>query len=485
MKIALYHNQDIHYEMLGYLIEYCQSRNLDYDLYSSYKDSNTITWTKWYNKFFNNKVNWINSLKINDNVDYDVIVLITDDNLYANYVEEKHRHKAITIDHWYLQRNNDIRYHIGIRKFYNRPNLPYTIPCYRMINKEEKLELVKNDNKIKVIFLGRYNIPSSLTFLLFDNIKDIEFHIVRPKEDKSHFEYLKNIPNSYFYYNLETDELMELMKKCHYTFLMPSYIEGYQRQKLSSIIPLSYSTLCQCIIPKSWNMDLNLKSVLLYDDLDYLQPNKQIKLDINQFKLKISEINEERESLITHNIDVFDCAIDYIINKNQNNDLSRFSLSCQRLGVEKPKIYLETTINSYLNISKVLYEFDEIHSIQYNYNNDSIEIIKNYSHLKIYHEDKVIFLSELSKNIQESIFFYLDTFDLNNILDQLKIIGQRKFDDYIIVNNITKWIKKYDDNDDVTFSFEHPFIKEINKCYNKKCKIITTNDIDWLIIIPI
>lgn len=470
MKIALYHNQMIHYEILGYMVEYCLNNNYDVDIYTIYTDDYSKTWIQWYNNLYENKINWIESLKIKEEIEYDVIVLVSDDNYNFEYVDEKYYHKMICIDHWYLNRNPKLKYHIGLRKVFSRNMLPYTIPCYNIISEEDKREIVEKDNKIKVIFLGRFNIPNSLTFLLFDKIDSIEFHIVRRKEGEPYFGYLKDMPNVYFHYNLETNELMDLMKKSHYVFLMPVYIEGYQQHKLSSIIPLAYSTLCQCIIPNSWNQHLKLKSVIEYDDLKYLTPDRQIDLDINQFKSSLNEISKEREDLINQNKEVLDCGVDYIINKNGINNLSSLSISCQRVGIERPKIYIETTINSYFNISKIFYEYDEIHSIQFNYNTNTINLVKNYSHINMYYDSNINYLSQLCKNIQEPIFFYLDTYNFVDILVQLKKIGKRKFNDYIIINDISKWINKYT-------------INNIIKSYNKKCKTINVTDIDWLIVL--
>ena len=57
MKIAIYHNEDIHYEMLGYLIDYFQAYNITVHFYSCF---NVVpignTYSSWYNSFFQKKI---------------------------------------------------------------------------------------------------------------------------------------------------------------------------------------------------------------------------------------------------------------------------------------------------------------------------------------------------------------------------------------------------------------------------------------------
>lgn len=316
MRIALYHNTDIHHEMLGYLIEYCNTAGHKLHIYFAFDDKSAKDWINYYNIYFENSFGWINKWKILDEVNYDTIFLITDDNLQFPFIDPKYYHKIVCIDHWHINRRPEIEYHIGVRRLIDRPNLPYAIPTYNIILPEEKKYLMKSVSRIQVLFVGRFNIPTSTTFQFFDNFDEIDFHIVRLKKDEDLFKYLIKTPNMYFHYDMKIDELINLMKKSHYVFLMPSYVEGYVQYKLSSLIPQSFSTLCQVILPQTWNQQLKLKSVIEYNDHQYLRPNKEIKLDISNFDKVIDNLYQERCEIIQHNKTVLDNAINTIIQKS-------------------------------------------------------------------------------------------------------------------------------------------------------------------------
>ena len=500
-RIALYHNTKIHHEMLGYLIEYCNSYNYEIDIYLIFDDENTQNWVNYYNNFSKNRIKWINSLKILDDIEYNVIFLITDDNDYFSNIDQKYYHKIISIDHFYLNRRPEIKHHICVRQFFNRHEIPYAIPTYNIILPEEKKLLLKNVSRIQVLFIGKFNIPSSLTFQFFDNFDNIDFHIVRNNEDDVFFELLVKRPNIYFHSYMSTEDLISLMKKSHYIFLMPAYVEGYPQHKLSSLISLSYSTLCQLIVPEMWNKHLRLKSVVKYCDYKYLRPNMDIKLDVSNFDSVIDNIYQERCELIEHNKNVLDNMIGIV---SQKNNTSWFSQCCKVLKLQKPRIFVETGTYLGEGIENVLFDFDEIHSIELNskFVNNAKKKFKNYYHVNIHHGDSSSILETLK--INEPVIFYLDAHYSGGktslgiigdngcpLLRELSILGKRKFNDIIIIDDMRLMGKKSlsgvegDKKYPLTeFDFRHITIEGIKESYGRKCKILNTTDIDRLIILP-
>lgn len=321
MYIAIYHNHDIHHEMLGYLLEFCITNNYKTDLYFTVYNNEklyvkTKMWFKWYNMHFKNPENikYINSTTLlHDN--YKIIFLVTDDHIfYANYVPKKFYKKTISIDHWYEIRNI-LKHHVSVRPYTDKRPVAY--PIYNIIDINEKRQVMKKD-RIQLFFIGRYNYPTSDNLLLFEDIENIDIHYIN-WDSGNRFKYLQKLPNFYIHEQLSTIELISLLKTGHYIFLQPCYIEGYNGNKLSSLIPLGLSTLCQCIIPNSWNSGLNLKSPLIYDDKDYVSPMGQIKLNLKKFTEKLGEIEFEKQKLINERNDTFKMVINAVLEENEDD----------------------------------------------------------------------------------------------------------------------------------------------------------------------
>jgi len=322
MKVAIWHQEDIHFEMLGYLIEYFQIYNpdvefhiyvilFDYEIGSSY--------INFYNKFFNKKnIVWIYHEGILPNIEYDVIIMVSDHNLtYKNYLENKYEDKMISIEHWWQTRCPKVLNKVGTRYFYNRPDTPYAVPSYDLISKNEKEVLCGSVERIKVIFMGRFNVPSSTTFSFFKDFENIDIHFINWKIEYESLKYLKYIPNFYVHEKLETEEMIEIMKQSHFIFFYPNYIEGYCQHKTSASLHQAFSSLCIPIIPKSWNIYYNYNNNLIveYDDLKFLTPNKQLVLSKEMFLEKLPYLAEERTKQIIHRNNVFDKMIKKVMNR--------------------------------------------------------------------------------------------------------------------------------------------------------------------------
>ena len=79
MKIAIYHGfKIIHFEMLGYLIEYFLKSKINIDIYADNININDLEWNEYYDKAFNINMNWIDC-KIFNHEQYNYIILLTDD----------------------------------------------------------------------------------------------------------------------------------------------------------------------------------------------------------------------------------------------------------------------------------------------------------------------------------------------------------------------------------------------------------------------
>jgi hypothetical protein len=293
-----------------------------------------------------------------------------------------------------------------------------------------------------VLFIGRFNIPSSLTFQLFDNFDNIDFHIIRNNEDDVFFELLVKRPNIYFHSYMSTEDLISLMKKSHYIFLMPAYVEGYPQHKLSSLISLSYSTLCQLIVPEMWNKHLKLKSVVEYYDHKYLRPNRDVKLDVSNFDSVIDNIYQERCELIEHNKNVLDNMIGIVSQKNRNNYLQ---------VLEIDDTFIKTVVNE-TKYGEIMYLHNDIAFVNSLYNgkifdedlieNNLIEIIKKSkiildvgahcgSHSIVYSKinpNSIIYAFEPQNKLFKILNKNIDNNNIKNIITYNLALGNKKCD---------------------------------------------------------
>ena len=149
MRIAIYHGFTIiHYEMLGYLIEYFLKSKIEINIYADLSLINDLEWYEYYNKLFNIEMKWYKCNTFNPN-NYDYIILLTDDD-YSFKEEWINKEKLIIIDHSaYIRRANDNALaRIGTRFFSNRPLCQWALPCYNGISKINKIKYLEKEDKI-------------------------------------------------------------------------------------------------------------------------------------------------------------------------------------------------------------------------------------------------------------------------------------------------------------------------------------------------
>jgi hypothetical protein len=438
MKIAIYHNEDIHFEMLGYLLEYCYTYDVEVHIYSSFTDGYHIgeTYSSWYNKFFQKTIEWKTGDILESGIEYDVLFLITDDNPSYSIIKDRYSEKTISINHWHLSRCES-RVKVGTRQFYNRLDsiceMPYAMPCYNIISEQDKFELIKTKTRLQVVFVGRFNVPNSFTFAFFNKFEDIDFHLIIWKTSPSYFKFLKEIPNFHVHVEIETEDMMNLMKNAHYVFFNPSYIEGYLGCKTSATLHLALSTLAKPIIPKSWNQyykfDTNV--VIEYDDLQFLTPDGQLNLTIDDYFQSLKFLSIERRKQIANRNIVFDNAIKTITGVEPKSIKSSWvSNLFSRLCLSYPKVFIgiETCFEE-----KVIDDFREVHIIN---SVDTECIISN----KVYSytgTNTVSLLGGIIDSFFEPVLFMIDenVVDGDNYYsDIFNMISSRNFNDIIIIN---------------------------------------------------
>jgi len=411
MKVAIYNGFSfIHYEMIGHVIEYCIQFNFDFNIYACYDTFNKmeveiyskmeetnhlpykeydihykkhlygIQWKEYYEKIFNNKLNWFYPELLNPD-NYDIIFLLTDSDVIGSSIVLNNYDKIICIFHTDINVKKVYFGNILVRYQYLNNNINWVLPCYIGITKEDKQKLLLKNNKIIVTCIGSVygdiNVELILKKHFYKSYDEIEFNIISRK-----IKYSYNSSNILLHENCSTDIMYNILKKTNYIFCIKS-IDEYNASKLSAVIPLGLSFGCQLIIPSEWYRYYNLNSVISYDEKSKFILDKNINLN---------SIYNELFDLIQHKNNIY-------------NDL----FSERKLNISFPELYI-LKISDIYNII--------LPNIYFGIDNKLKEYFKN-----------SFFLDHELENINEPVFIYID-----NIDKYFNIINNRKYKDIIICN---------------------------------------------------
>jgi hypothetical protein len=443
MNIAIYHGfTDIHYEMLGYFIEYMKYSNINFNIYALSTNKTGLEWYNFYCKKFNLLLEWKNPSLFNPYI-YNFIILLTDDDLsFKNeWLVEFGKEKVICIDHHCtIRREYEMLYRIGTRFFYNRPYLDWIIPCYYGITKNNKEIILNQSSKIKVLCIGVQNTPLDINFLkdLFDNFNEIEFHIAaRIIQNK-----FENFLNIFIYEMCETELLFEHVYTSQY-ILCINRIDNYHpaSNSISGAIPIAFSYGCQLILPELWQKYYNFKSIISYKD-NYVQKNGTTKLILSK-NINLNNIYNELNELVLNRNIILDKIFKY---KNINDNNIWYSSILNILNYSYPNIYISVSNNldqdKILNLQKI---FRKIYLI-----NNDLPFINDY----IINID-IDYINKINTCIFIEINNILENYDI--VQKILTILSNRHFQDIILLNNINNFIEYY---------------TRYNICYNYDNKLI-------------
>ena len=279
MKLAIFNGFDYHHEMFGYIIEFAITNNHALDVYTT--RNGELGWLELYKQHFG-RISFLPLHAFHN--DYDWIIVITDDDYTFN---DKKYKNVIAIDHYYQLRRPSIQRHIGTRWFYNRPTLPWALPCFQLV--ENKFTL----NEIHIAIIGT-NVPKNPNFVqrmihIIQN-EGAVFHLISRHIQKELFEKHNNIV---IYQSISASQMVDILHQTSHILVLD--IEDHIEKKMSGCIPLAFSTLNQLVLPKAMNERYKFTSCITYDE------NERIYL----LRPNIEDVKQERKRLIKHRDDVF------------------------------------------------------------------------------------------------------------------------------------------------------------------------------------
>jgi len=288
MNIAIFNSFHFHFEMFGYIIDYCNNKNIKLDIYTQLEID--LGWIQFYKITLiknNNNINFIDVKTFPPNNNYDKVILTTDDD--QGIPDQIITEKYICIDHYINLRRPVIITHIATRFFGTRPKLDWILPVYQLINVDEK-KLITKPN---VVCIGRFCPKNMKDFENnFENFNNTNFIFIDRYIDINISIY-SNYKNITCINRLDTNDMIKLLKNSSYV-LITEENEDHIDKSISASIPLAFNCLCNIIMPEKMNTNYKFKSAITY--------NKKIKLIEPNFNL----INEELKELLKRKNLIFD-----------------------------------------------------------------------------------------------------------------------------------------------------------------------------------
>jgi hypothetical protein len=185
---------------------------------------------------------------------------------------------------------------------------------------------------------------------------------------------------------------------------------------------------------------------------------------------------------------------------------SWFSQILASLGINKPRVFVETGSYTGNGINNVKDDFEHVYSIElsekwYLY---CKELFAGQPNVHLCLGDSAEVLSHLSSEIDEPALFYLDAHYSGGetafgkvedngcpVLRELQVLGKRTHQDIVIIDDMRLMGKvsmggiEGDTMYPLTeYDFTHATQQKMFEAYNRSCKIYFVNNIDRMILVP-
>ena len=280
MKIAVYNGFTCHYEMFGYIIEFCRDHRIQVDIYT--ETQNNMKWLEFYIDFFPKCFTLKKHTLYPPENKYDKIIVATDDDF--SFKDNWFNDRVIVIDHHYTNRRQIAPLHIGIRFFPSNPSQEWALPVYRLID----LNIKKNIENKSILFIGIHaRIDQDIISKMFPNMICIFADRVIPTYQHD---------TIYSYNNLSTIDLVYYLRCSSFVFISDVNNDHFDKS-MSASIPIALATLCTLVMPKKMNDYYKLSSAIEYETLSDLTENI--------LKHDSSLVDNDLQTMITHRNRVF------------------------------------------------------------------------------------------------------------------------------------------------------------------------------------
>jgi len=523
MRIALFHGfTQIHYEMMGYLIDYCLSSRVEFDIFAV---EDSFGWKQWYADHFGINVEWQHPIHF-DGSKYDYIVVLTDDDpSYRFQHKTEYRRRAFAIAYGaktvYIDHHADVRTgiyevlaHVATRDFASTPRL-WALPTYIITPFHKKVECVGGDHeRLHIACVGNGNVPydtSTLTSIFPNAPSYLTFHCINRKMPAGLLREANGEAASYVkcYECADTVQMMDILAKCSHVLCLTHPGDDKRAANImSGVIPLSFAHGCQLILPQSWQDVYKFTSALPY------APDTTIHLDRQAYLDALEAVYKEASQLVHRR----NCVFDRVFQKNARVDsisspviesLARkpswFRALCKEVNMPLPNVFVETGTLQGDGIASVIDDFREVHSIELkkDFVDHARQRFNAARHVHLHHGDSAVVLQQL--NFMEPVLYYLDAHWSGGItaygnaeengcpiLRELAVLSTRAFADVIIIDDMHLMGKTSisGTSGDIwypptEFAWSDVTQEKMLEAYKKACVPLLVNNNKRLVLLPV
>lgn len=498
--IAIFSSLNYHYEMFGYIIQFCYANDYKLTIFADNVNNNS-GWLNYYKELFSSFVFETKHYNFFQQEKYlfDLIFLTSNtDKFYFKYFDTDFL-KNITIcithqiNYLYKVQEPDTGKTIYVRPFELNSDNKWFLPCFNSENKSAK---IVDDNFINIAILGacvEHDVNNKLVYYKYNTTiinrlktdKKIRLHVIARNITTFQFYGLKPSIELHTHENIPTEYMFEILNKCSFimsdincydnssheiyrTCDLNKHISGknvgplapedyyfkYEKQKMAGAISMAFSLCIPLIISKQTNQYYKFQNVIEFD--------KTTEEDIVLTDISLELIKHERNELIRKFNDFANNSLKEIVD-NQTYKMTH---------KKNYKIF-------YINIDKRTdrkYTFEK-HMQKYNLEFERFSAIKDNfgafgcakSHLSI--------LKNAKNNNLENVIIMEDdiAFDLSPEMldDKLKLIFDNELD-----FDVFHLSYRYRISDDVQGI---DYLKKLSYCHYCSCYIINKKCYDEII----
>jgi glycosyltransferase involved in cell wall biosynthesis len=306
LQLAAFNGFHFHYEMFGYLINYCKYTQHDLTIYCHIEKSQGFI--DIYKKTFSDvSITFKNVHEFeSEKYKFDAIILITDDDYSFHTNDPIINKKTLCIDHYYKIRRPEIETRIGTRPFNKEYTHNWALPIYPIHS--DITATSHSSDEVHILLIGGdirtdFNV-SILNRLQVHSHQSIHLHIVRRVIYPSQFEKVDSRITLIFHSNISTDDMFALCKSCDYAITDVSSSTDYEDKSMSGSVPLYFSLLVPLIISKQSNQYYQFQNVIEFD--------KNLNDEIVLKEIDPILLEKERQGLIQHGFDALNECIRHL-----------------------------------------------------------------------------------------------------------------------------------------------------------------------------
>ena len=310
-QIAIFSSLNYHYEMFGYIINFCYVNNYKLTIFADNINNNS-GWSDYYKNVFSSFEFEIKHFNFFHQEKYlfDLIFLTSNtDKLYFEYFDTDYLKKSticIThqINYLYKVEEPDTGKTINVRPFELNSDKEWFLPCFNSENKSIK---IVEDNFINIAIIGacvEHDVYNNLVYYNYNTTiinrlktdKKIRLYVISRNITTFQFYGLKSSTELHTLENVPTEYMFDILKQCSFIMtdvncynkstheinrlcdinthmtgknigpLVPEeYHFKYEKNKMSGAIPLAFSLCIPLIISKQTNQYYKFQNVIEFD----------------------------------------------------------------------------------------------------------------------------------------------------------------------------------------------------------------------------